>query len=92
MENNTNDDEEIDRDLQVEQAALDCKQEMTGDALPSMVQIENLENCIYQCAPGENNIPKYILLDEDFEVLAFADFFPYGEGGYYSEQSTKLPI
>ena len=20
------------------------------------------------------------------------DFFPYGEGGYYSEQSTKLPI
>ena len=31
-------------------------------------------------------------LDEDFEVLAFPDFFPYGEGGYYSERSTKLPI
>ena len=85
MENNTNDDEETDSDLQEEQAALDCNQEMTGDALPSVVQIENLENCIYQCAPGENNIPKYILLDEDFEVLAFPDFFPYGEGGYYSE-------
>ena len=85
MENNTNDDEETDSDLQEEQAALDCKQEMTGDALPSVVQIENLENRIYQCAPGENNIPKYILLDEDFEVLAFPDFFPYGEGGYYSE-------
>ena len=92
MENNTNDDEEPDSDLQEEQAALDCNQEMTGDALPSVVQIENLENHIYQCAPGENNIPKYILLDEDFEVLAFPDFFPYGEGGYYSEQSTKLPI
>ena len=92
MENNTNDDEETDSDLQEEQAALDRKQEMTGDALPSVVQIENLENRIYQCAPGENNIPKYILLDEDFEVLAFPDFFPYGEGGYYSERNTKLPI
>ena len=40
---------------------------------------------MYQCAPGENNIPKYILPDEDFEVLAFPGFFPYGEGGYYSE-------
>ena len=92
MENNTNDNEETDSDLQEEQAALDHNQEMTGDALPSMVQIENLENRIYQCAPGENNIPKYILLDEDFEVLAFPDFFPYGEGGYYSQRSTKLPI
>ena len=80
IENNTNDDEETDNDLQEEQAALDRKQELTGDALPSVVQIENLDNQVYQCAPGENNIPKYILLDEDFEVLAFPDFFPCGEG------------
>ena len=33
---------------------------------------------------GENNIPKYILLDNDFEVLAFPDLFPYGSGGYHS--------
>ena len=92
IENNTNDDEETDNDLQEEQAALDHKQELTGNALPSVVQIENLEYRIYQCAPGKNKIPKYILLDEDFEVLAFPDFFPYGEGGYFSEQSTKLPI
>ena len=85
IESNTNDDEETDNDLQEEQAALDHKQELTGDALPSVVQIENLKNRVYQCAPAENNIPKYILLDEDFEVLAFPDFFPNGEGGYYSE-------
>ena len=71
---------------------LDCKQELNGDALPSMVQIENLENWVYQCAPGESNIPKYMLFDENFEVLAFPDFFPCGEGGYYLEQTTKLPI
>ena len=34
IENNTNDDEETDNDLQEEQAALDRKQELTGDALP----------------------------------------------------------
>ena len=39
MENNTNDNEETDSDLQEEQAALDHNQEMTGDALPSRVQI-----------------------------------------------------
>ena len=44
MENNTNDDEETDNDLQEEQALLDHKQQLTGDALPSVVQIENLEN------------------------------------------------
>ena len=33
-----------------------------------------------------------MLLDEDFEILPFPDFFPYGEGGYYSELTTKLPI
>ena len=44
IENNTNDDEETDNDLQEEQAALDHKQELTGDALSSVVQIEYLEN------------------------------------------------
>ena len=61
--------------------------------MPSVVQFENLENQIYQCAPGENNISKYILLDNDFEVLALPDLFPYGSGGYHSaNRKVKLPI
>ena len=52
-----------------------------------------MENQIYKCAPGENNILKYILLDNDFEVLAFPDLFPYGSGGYHSaNRRVKLPI
>ena len=40
-----------------------------------------------------NNIPKYILLDNDLEVLAFTDLFPYGGGGYQSaNRKVKLPI
>ena len=76
-----------------DQIAINHRQELTGDPLPSVLQFENLENQIYQCAPGENNIPKYILLDNDFEVLAFPNLFPYGSGGYHSaNRKVKLPI
>ena len=73
-----------DTDLAEEQIAVICRQELTGGPLPSVVQFENLESQIYQCAPGENNIPKYILLDNDFEVISFPDLFPYGSVGYHS--------
>ena len=58
-----------DTELTEEQIAINHRQELTGDPLPSVIQFENLENLIYQCAPGENNIPKYILLGNDFEVF-----------------------
>ena len=80
---NTESDDE-DTKLVEDQAAVNHRQELTGDPLPSVLQFENLENQIYQCAPGENNIPKYMLLDNDFEVLAFPDLFPYGGGGYHN--------
>ena len=42
---------------------------------------------------GKNNIPKYILLDNDIEVLAFSDLFSYGGGDYYSaHRKVKLLI
>ena len=88
-------DTETDEDTELAegQIAINYRQELTGDLLPSVVQFENLEKKIYQCAPGENNIPKYILLDNDFEGLAFPDLFPYGSGGYHSaHRKVKLPI
>ena len=82
-----------DTELVEDQAAVNCRQQLTGDPLPSVVQFENLENKIYQSAPGENYIPKFILLDNDFEVLAFPDLFPCGGGGYHSaHRKVKLPI
>ena len=44
---------------------------------------------------GEDNIPQYILLDDEFEVLAYLDMFPYGQGGiifYMTECTTKLSL
>ena len=61
--------------------------------MPTVIQMDNMENNIYQCAPGENNIPKYVLMDNDFEILAFPDLFPYGSGAYNSEErQVKLHI
>ena len=90
----TNDSEtEEDTEVAEEQIAINKRQELTGDPLPSVLQFDHLENQIYQCAPGKNNIPKYILLDNDFEGLAFPDLFPYGSGGYHSaNRKVKLPI
>ena len=88
-------DTETDEDTKLaeEQIAMNYRQELTGDPLPSVVQFENLENQIYQCAPEENNSPKYVLLDNDFVVLAFPDLFPYGSGCYHSaNRKVKLPI
>ena len=82
-----------DTELAEEQLAINHRQELTGDPLPSVVQFEIVENQIYQYAPGENNIPKYILLDNDFEILAFPDLFPCGSGGYNSaNRKVKLPV
>ena len=80
-----------DSELLEDQIALEQKENLTGHLLPSMLQFENIENAIFQCAPGQNNIPRYILLDDEFEVLAFPNLFPLGHFSYYSEQrSVKL--
>ena len=79
-----------DTELVEEQAAVNHRQELTDDPLPSVLQFENQ---IYQCAPGKNNIPKYMLLDNDLEVLPFPDLLPYGGGGYLNaHRKVKLPI
>ena len=85
--------QKADAELAEDQAALDHRQQLTGDALPSIIQFNSLENCIYKCTPGENSMPKYILLDDNFKVLAFPDLFPYGTGGYKCEdRSVNLSI
>ena len=84
METIDTESDDEDTELVEDQVAVNHRQELTGDPLPSVVQFENLENQIYQYAPGENNIPKYMLLDNDFEVLAFPDLFLYGGGGYHN--------
>ena len=58
VENISTESDDEDTELVEEQAAVNNRQELTGDPLPSVLQFENLENQIFP--PGENNIPKYI--------------------------------
>ena len=67
---------EDDSELVEDQIALEQKENLTGDVLPSVLQYEEVENAIFQCAPAQNNIPRYVLLDDQFELLAFPDLFP----------------
>ena len=46
------------------------------------MQIKDLDEAVFYIAPGEGSIPKYILMDEKFEQLAFPDLFPFGSGDY----------
>ena len=79
-------------ELAEDQIALEHREKLTGNVLPTVLQFENIENAIFQCAPAQNNIPKYVVLDDQFEVLAFRDLFPYGHFSYNSQQrSVKLP-
>ena len=67
---------------------------LIGKPTANMMQFENLENEIYTVAAGENNIPCYMLMDDEFEVLGFPDMFPCGTGGYCTSGTwyTKLSL
>ena len=58
------------------------------------MQLEHIEDGVYAVAPGEDNVPKYVLMDKDFEVLAFPDLFPFGKCGFdnVSVRQTKLSM
>ena len=82
------------RELMEDCTATENSLLLTGRPRANVLQLENLENEIYTCAPGENNTPRYMLLDDKFEVLAFPDMFPYGKGGYSTSGvwKTKLTL
>ena len=58
------------------------------------MQLEHIEDGVYSVASGEDNLPKYVLLDKGFEVLAFPDLFPFGKTGFDSvgQCVTKLSL
>ena len=67
---------------------------LTGQPMPHVLQSRHIENDIYSCAPGENNTSHYMLMDSEFEVLAFPNLFLYGVGGYSTcgHRQTKLSM
>ena len=86
------DDEREEKELKEDQAAADRHAEICGQPFSSTLQLKNVEDAVYSVAPGEDNTPKYILLDPDFEVLAFPDLFPRGTGGYETDAKRETDL
>ena len=92
VENMSPDDEREEKELKEDQAAADRHAELCGQPHSLTLQLKNVEDAVYSIAPGEDNTPKYILLDKDFEVLAFPDLFPHGTGGYETDSKCETDL
>ena len=80
--------------MEEDQLAADQMAEINGQPDSCTMQLEHIEDSVYSVAPGEDNLPKYVLLDKDFEVLAFPDLFPFSKTGFDSvgECVAKLSL
>ena len=65
-----------------DQNATDASLQVVGRPTSNMLQYDNLEQEIYSCAPGGNNAPHCMLMDDTFKELAFPHMFPCGCCGY----------
>ena len=80
------------KELREDQLAADRMAETNGQQDSCTLQLEHIEDGVYSVAPGEDNLPKYVLLDKDFEVLAFPDLFPSGEDGFHTVEKRDTPL
>ena len=79
-----NEDSEAEEDENLEEAQKDHDRQadITIGSTSTCVQFMNPDEVAFSIAPGQDAIPKFILMDNDFEVLSFPNLFPKGEGGY----------
>ena len=80
--------------LKEDQVELDRKATVTVEGSSTCLQIDDLEEAVFSIAPGQNSVPKFILMDHDFEHLAFPIYFPGRYGGYdvLEPRKTKLDL
>ena len=64
--------------MEEDQAATDHTAHITGQLLSSSLQMKQIEDVVYDVAPGEDNMPNYVSMDDDFGVLALTDLFATG--------------
>ena len=77
-------DNNYDNETSEDQAAIDCNAEITAQPFPSCLQLDDIQGATLCVAPGEGQVPKYIITDDNIEVLSFPHLFPTGEGGFHT--------
>ena len=83
-EESESDDSEIGEDENLEEAQKDYdrRADITIGSTSTCVQFIDPDEVAFSIAPGQDAIPKFILMDDDFEVLSFPNLFPKGVGGH----------
>ena len=61
---------------------MERKGKINVEPSSTCIPIDGIEQAAFSIAPEQNSVPKFILLDEDFEHLAFPNYFPGGFGRY----------
>jgi len=90
--NKTAAEEELEEQIFLEeQEELDRKALISVEPSTTCLQMENPDK-LFEIAPGENCVPRYILLDDDFEQLSFPHWFPFGTGGYQVDENRSTPL
>ena len=76
--------EEKEEDMNLEEAQKDHdrRADITIGSTSTCIEFIHPDEIAFSIAPGQDAIPKFILMDKDFEVLAFPHLFPKGEGGH----------
>ena len=101
QQNLEEDDEECSLKEQLEDAVFKEDQEemqrkstITVEPSSTCMQIDDIEEAVFSIAPGEQSKPKYILTDNDCEILSFPNMLPYGKCGYdvSCERVSKLHL
>ena len=79
-----NEDNEAEEDENLEEAQKDYyrRADITIGSTSTCVQFINPDEVAFSISPGQDAIPKFILMDKDFEVISFPHLFPKGEGGH----------
>ena len=80
-------DGEEDENLKEAQKDHDRRADITIGSTSTCVQFTDPDEIAFSIAPGQDAIPKFILMDKEFEVLAFPNLFPKGKGG----KETDIP-
>ena len=79
-------DQDDEKEFQEDVKESERKANITIGSTVTCMQFESPDEVAFSIAPGQNSIPKFILMDEDFEVLAFPNLFPYGKFGFNISQ------
>ena len=89
MDDSESEQSDVEEDANLEEAQKDHdrRADITIGCTSTCVQFTDPDEIAFSIAPGQDAIPKFILMDKEFEVLAFPNLFPKGKGG----KETDIP-